>query len=77
MIEFRHMSRMDLFQSPFLRKQPFSFIDGAASVFDWTPITDRYNIAQSPENADARAIASDFIITGNDLRAALAEYARQ
>ena len=71
------MSRMDLSQSLFLRKQPFSFIDGAASVFDWTPITERYNVAPTPENADARAIASDFIITGNDLRAALAEYARQ
>jgi hypothetical protein len=77
MLEYQHMSRMDLSQSLFLRKQAFSFIDGATSVFDWTPLTDRYNIAPTPENADARAMASDFIITGNDLRSALAEYAQQ
>lgn len=71
------MSRMDFSQSLFLRRQPFSFIDGAASIFDWSPITERYNMAPTAENADARAIASDFIITGNDLRSALAEYARQ
>jgi len=35
-------------------------------VFDWTPLTERYNIAPTPQNADARAIASDFIVTGND-----------
>ena len=71
------MRRMDFSQSLFLRRQPFSFIDGAASIFDWSPITERYNMAPTAENADARAIASDFIITGNDLRSALAEYARQ
>ena len=71
------MSRTDFSQSLFLRRQPFSFIDGAASIFDWSPITERYNMAPTAENADARAIASDFIITGNDLRSALAEYARQ
>jgi hypothetical protein len=71
------MTRMDLSQSLFLRKLPFSFIDGLTGVFDWTPLTDRYNIAPTPENADARAMASDFIITGNDLRSALAEYAQQ
>jgi hypothetical protein len=71
------MSHMDLSQSLFLRKHPFSFIDGATGVFDWSPITERYNIAPTTQNADARAIASDFIITGNDLRTALADYARK
>ncbi len=70
------MSRIDLAHSLFLRKQPFSFIDGATSVFDWMPVTQNYNIASTPQSADARAIASDFIITGNDLRTALADYAR-
>jgi hypothetical protein len=69
------MSIIDLSHSLFLRKQPFSFIDGATGVFDWTPITQHYNGAATPQSADARAIASDFIITGNDLRAGLAEYA--
>jgi hypothetical protein len=71
-----HMTSTDLSRSLFLRKHDFSFIDGATGVFDWTPITEHYNIAPTSQNADARAIASDFIITGNDLRAALADYAR-
>jgi hypothetical protein len=71
------MSSLDLSHSLFLREHPFSFIDGASGVFDWTPITAHYNIAPTAQNADARAIASDFIITGNDLRAALAEYGRR
>ena len=70
------MTSTDLSQSLFLRKHPFSFIDGATGVFDWTPIAARYNIAPSPQNADARAIASDFIVTGNDMRSAFADYAR-
>jgi len=59
-----------------LRKHPFSFLDGASGVFDWSPLTQDYNTSPTPQSADARAIASDFIITGNDLRAALSEYAR-
>jgi len=65
-----------LASSLFLRKHPFSLIDGAIGVFDWTPITDLYHLAPTPQSADARAIASDFIVTGNDLRSALADYAR-
>jgi len=30
----------------------------------------------TPNAAEARAIASDFIVTGNDMRTALADYAR-
>ena len=71
------MSRLDLSHSLFLRKQPFSLIDGATAVFDWTPIAQSYDISATPLNADARAIASDFTITGNALRAALANYARR
>jgi hypothetical protein len=71
------MTSMDLSRSLFLRKQPFSFIDGATNLFDWSPITERYNIAPTAQNADARAITSDFIVTGNDLRSALADYARR
>jgi hypothetical protein len=61
----------------FLRKNPFTFSEGLASAFDWTPIRQNYNISATPQSADARAIASDFIVTGNDLRTALSEYARQ
>jgi hypothetical protein len=71
------MSTIDLSQSLFLRKHDFSFIDDATSVFDWTPIMARYNAAPTGQVADARAIASDFIVTGHDLRAALAECVRK
>jgi hypothetical protein len=39
------MTSTDLSRSLFLRKHDFSFIDGATGVFDWTPITEHYNIA--------------------------------
>lgn len=65
-----------LYTSLRLRKRAFSFVDGATAVFDWTPFTHYYNVSNTPQNADARAIASDFLVTGNDLRAALSEYAR-
>ena len=70
------MASTDFSRSLFLRKHPFSFIDGATGLFDWTPLAERYNVSPTPQIADTRAIASDFIITGNDLRAALAEYAQ-
>jgi hypothetical protein len=60
-----------------LRKYPFSFVEGLASAFDYIPLTDSYHVSPTPNAADARAIASDFIETGNDLRSALSEYARQ
>jgi hypothetical protein len=65
-----------LSSSLFLRKSHFTFSEGLASAFDWMPIAEHYNISPSPQSADARAIASDFIVTGNDVRAALSEYGR-
>lgn len=59
-----------------LRKRPFSFMEGAAVVFDYTPFTAAYHISSTPQSADARAIASDFIVTGDDMRSALADYVR-
>lgn len=70
------MSRDHTSQSLALRKRPFSFTDGLVSAFDYTPLTNRYNFSPPPNSADARAIASDFLVTGNDMRAALADYGR-
>jgi hypothetical protein len=64
------------FQLLALRKQRFSFTEGLASAFDYTPIINAYNVSPTPNSADARAIASDFIATGDDMRTALADYAR-
>jgi len=70
------MSTTNTLQSLTLRKSSFSFSEGLASAFDWTPVSRSYNVSPTPNAADARAIASDFIVTGNDMRAALAHYAR-
>jgi len=70
------MSRHSLSQSLWLRTRPFSFIEGAASAFDWQPLTREYSVSPTPQGADARAMASDFYVTGDDMRAALAEYGR-
>src|SRR5215831_6215614 len=43
----------------------------ATAVFTGRPLTPRYNVLPTPHCADARAIASDFFIAGNDMRAAL------
>jgi hypothetical protein len=70
------MSALDISQSLWLRTQRPSFIEGAASVFDWRPLTHAYNVSPTPQSADARAIASDFYAVGDDMRAALSEYGR-
>ena len=67
---------MSTYTSLALRKRPFSFADGLSVAFDYTPISANYNVSATPQIADATAIASDFIVTGNDLRVALSEYAR-
>lgn len=70
-------SMTTIYTSLGLRKQPFSFSEGLSAVFDYSPVSDNYHISATPQIADARAIASDFIATGNDMRAALSEYARE
>ena len=70
------MSSSYTLQSLALRMRPFSFTDGLASAFDYTPLSRFYNVSPTPNAADARAIASDFIMTGNDMRTALADYGR-
>jgi hypothetical protein len=71
------MSTDHTLQSLTLRWHPFSFTEGFASAFDWTPISQKFNVSPTPNAADARAIASDFIVTGSDMRTALADYARE
>jgi hypothetical protein len=71
------MHSPSLYTTLVLRKRPFSFSEGLASAFDWSPITRNYNVSATPQIADARALASDFIVTGDDLRTALSDYARQ
>lgn len=54
----------------FLFAKP-SFIQGLASAVDIGGTLVEYNIARTPQEADTRAIATDWAITGKDILAAL------
>jgi hypothetical protein len=70
------MSRHNFSQSLWLRTRSFSFVDGATAVFDWQPLSHHCNVSPTPQSADTRAMASDFYAVGDDMRAALSEYAQ-
>ena len=57
-------------KSDFLFAQP-SFASGAARVFDMFGQFDEYNISETTEEADAKAIASDWIVIGLDIADAI------
>ena len=57
-------------KSDFLFAQP-SFASGAALVFDMFGQFDEYNISETTEEADAKAIASDWIVIGQDIADAI------
>jgi hypothetical protein len=48
-----------------------SFLSGAARTLDLAGQFDEYNSSPSPMVADARALASDMIAVGQDLRSAM------
>jgi hypothetical protein len=60
----------DKVKSDFLFAQP-SFASGVARVFDLFGQFDEYNRSETPEDADARAIASDWIVVGQDIADAI------
>jgi hypothetical protein len=66
-----HMSSAPTFR---LFKERRPFVDGLSSVFDYTPLADAYHQSVTPAQADAEALAADFLATGNDLRSALNDY---
>jgi len=53
-------------KTDFLFAQP-SFSSGVARVIDLWGQFDEYNTSETPEEADARAIASDWMMVGQDL----------
>jgi len=57
-------------KSDFLFAQP-SFASGAARVFDLFGQFDEYNRSETTEEADAKAIASDWIVVGQDIADAI------
>jgi len=57
-------------KSDFLFAQP-SFASGAARVFDLFGQFDEYNISDTTAEADAKAIAADWIVVGQDMSDAI------
>jgi len=53
-------------QSDFLFAQP-SFISGAARVIDLWGQFDDYNRSDTPAEADAKALAADWFVVGQDI----------
>jgi len=51
-----------------------NFIIGAGSVLNLGGNYFEFNRSRTPEEADARAIESDWGVVGNDIRAAIEEY---
>lgn len=47
-----------------------SFLEGVARLVDFVGILSRYNVSRSPDEADAKALESDWEATGNDIRRA-------
>lgn len=64
---------MEKVKTDFLFAQP-SFASGAARVLDLWGVFDDYNRSETPADADARALASDWLVAGQDLMDAMAEY---
>jgi hypothetical protein len=48
-----------------------SFLEGLARLSDPAGLLNRYNKSATPQKADAKAIASDWIAVGNDFRKVL------
>ena len=59
----------------YLRKRPWRFTDGLASLFSDTSMSSKYILSKTADQADLRAIRSDFLVVGNDMRRALTQYA--
>lgn len=60
-------------KSDFLTSDP-SFVSGVARLFDWAGLYDAYNQSRTGQEADAKAMFSDWRIVGQDLADAMAEF---
>lgn len=57
-------------KTDFLFAQP-SLVSGAARVFDLWGQFDEYNRSETPAEADARALAADWMLVGQDIADAI------
>lgn len=51
-----------------------TFLQGMAMTLDMSGSLTQYNENATPEEADAKAVKSDWYATGNDMRAAMKKY---
>ena len=63
-------------QTDFLFAEP-SYLSGAARLLDLWGQYDEYNKSLNPAEADTRAIAADWIITGQDLQGAMDKFSSE
>ena len=54
-----------------------SFLHGFASAMDLGGTLVEYNVSSTAQEADMRAIASDWAITGKDIRAAIKNFVEE
>lgn len=59
-------------KSDFLVSTP-SFASGAGRLLDWYGLYDSYNVSRSGQDADAKAIFSDWRVVGEDINDAMLE----
>lgn len=53
------------------------FLDGIGAIFDFPGSLLRFNESPTPEEADARALASDWAMVGADIRSACDEFEKK
>ena len=58
-----------------LRKRPWTLADGLASLFSDATLSSHYILSKTADQADLRALRSDFIAVGQDMQFALTKYA--
>jgi len=63
-------------QTDFLIVKP-SFMNGAARVFDLGCGLPSYNQSETGEEADYRAILSDWLVIGKDIKAAINQFSNE
>ncbi len=64
------------YKTDFLFASP-SLLSGAARALDMFAVFDEYNTSNSVEEADRRAIESDWGIVGQDMAAAIQKYVKE
>lgn len=54
-----------------------SFIEGVGRIFDFGNSLNKYNDSESENEADAKALYSDWVTVGNDMSTAMEDYGRR